>query len=54
MRETLPRALELMFGHEDGYSNVKTDSVRAPEGASTVSPAYAAWSSIAFSTGAWE
>lgn len=26
MRETLPRALELMFGHEGGYSNVKTDS----------------------------
>jgi len=25
-RETLPRALELMFGHEGGYSNVKTDS----------------------------
>jgi lysozyme family protein len=26
MRETLPRALELMFGHEGGYSNAKTDS----------------------------
>lgn len=25
-RATLPRALELMFGHEGGYSNVKTDS----------------------------
>lgn len=25
-RETLPRALELMFGHEGGYSNVKTDA----------------------------
>lgn len=25
-RETLPLALELMFGHEGGYSNVKTDS----------------------------
>ena len=26
MRETLPVALDLMFGHEGGYSNVKTDS----------------------------
>jgi lysozyme family protein len=26
MRQTLPVALELMFGHEGGYSNVKTDS----------------------------
>lgn len=26
MRETLPKALALMFGHEGGYSNVKTDS----------------------------
>lgn len=26
MRETLPRALELMFGHEGGYSNARTDS----------------------------
>lgn len=25
-RQTLPRALELMFGHEGGYSNKKTDS----------------------------
>lgn len=25
-RATLPRALELMFGHEGGYSNVPTDS----------------------------
>lgn len=25
-RQTLPKALELMFGHEGGYSNVKTDS----------------------------
>ncbi len=25
-RETLPVALDLMFGHEGGYSNVKTDS----------------------------
>lgn len=25
-RATLPRALELMFGHEGGYSNAKTDS----------------------------
>jgi lysozyme family protein len=25
-RATLPRALELMFGHEGGYSNVATDS----------------------------
>lgn len=25
MRETLPRALELMFGHEGGYVNAKTD-----------------------------
>lgn len=25
MRETLPVALKLMFGHEGGYSNVKTD-----------------------------
>ena len=25
-RETLPTALKLMFGHEGGYSNVKTDS----------------------------
>lgn len=25
-RETLPAALDLMFGHEGGYSNVKTDS----------------------------
>ncbi len=24
-RETLPVALDLMFGHEGGYSNVKTD-----------------------------
>jgi len=26
MRQTLTTALELMFGHEGGYSNVKTDS----------------------------
>ena len=25
MRETLPKALQLMFGHEGGYSNAKTD-----------------------------
>lgn len=25
-RETLPEALDLVFGHEGGYSNVKTDS----------------------------
>jgi lysozyme family protein len=25
-RETLPKALQLMFGHEGGYSNKKTDS----------------------------
>ena len=25
-RETLSKALELMFGHEGGYSNVATDS----------------------------
>lgn len=25
MRETLPKALQLMFGHEGGYVNVKTD-----------------------------
>ena len=25
-RQTLPLALELMFGHEGGYSNAKTDS----------------------------
>lgn len=25
MRDTLPTALDLMFGHEGGYSNVKTD-----------------------------
>ena len=26
MRETLPKALQLMFGHEGGYVNAKTDS----------------------------